>query len=933
MNRALCWKEWREHRLIWLAVAVLAVVVVGGAYFTLAPAGAASLARDEGLQTLLLATLLVLAVAYALVCAGMMFAGEREAGTQVFLDMLAGQRLTIWRTKAVVGAVLSVAQALLLLALGLALGLFRDPSSFWSWCLFLVLFSLCTFGWGLVASALGRTALGAAGLGALLLFASWGVVIVVAWLVAVFQGATWTLAPAEAVLTLGGLILARRIYCHPDRQRRLDHAKAARKASRSPVIAYTALWLAAKQGRPLLTALAVGGPLFGALVPLGGTVLWPVGTLLVGVLCGSAVFAGEQSGTSYRFLADQRLPLGRIWTGKTLFWLAVAAGVSFLVFLGALLHALIADWHHLDSLVPGTTLTDWLRKERILSLNMAPLPFLTFWVLNGFCAAVLLTQLFRKTVIALPMALLLAAGMGGIWVPSLVMGGTLFWQLLGVPVLLLVTSRLFMWPWVHGRLYTRRSLVGLAGCGLLALTWTAGGLWYRVAEVPDVGEPFDLRLYTASLSRPEDNELRQLILRAQEELADQEKRFPFQIAAKKQLKPDAPAQPPGYLDLYYILNEILEKGWPPTNPEVAPWLAKMCQGKWVEDYRKAADLPLGTLADPRTSYAYRASPLHATGEAAKLLSVCALQMQAQGRPGESLDNLVVVLGLSRQVCFNAPSRICWFDGWGMEASALEGLNKWLHYVGPQKDLLRRALHELARHEAETPSLVGSIKADYFVTRDRLAELGEFGYRSGQNELPEERALFSFAFAAPWEKERLRRLINAITTGQLALARRPLWDRHPAAYRAAMPGDNDYELLASEQGLDVAEITAQAQSPRQWGKLLFRARMEYFLSSSYRFVHSAALHQCQIRAARLQIALALYQLQHGRPAGSLKELTPGILTDVPVDPFTGKSFPYRVSKGERLSHEGGFLDVQPGQGVLWCAGQRDHFYLVPMWPKR
>jgi hypothetical protein len=114
MSLALCWKEWREHRLIWLTVAVLAVVVVVGMYLTLAPLGAQSLRQDPGLQHVLLSAVLILAVAYGLVCGGMMFAGEREAGTLTFLEVLAGQRFLIWRTKLAVGVVLTIAQTLVL---------------------------------------------------------------------------------------------------------------------------------------------------------------------------------------------------------------------------------------------------------------------------------------------------------------------------------------------------------------------------------------------------------------------------------------------------------------------------------------------------------------------------------------------------------------------------------------------------------------------------------------------------------------------------------------------------------------------------------------------------------------------------------------------------------------------------------------------------
>jgi hypothetical protein len=48
-------------------------------------------------------------------------------------------------------------------------------------------------------------------------------------------------------------------------------------------------------------------------------VLWPWGTLLLGLACGVSVFAPDQ-GAGYRFLGSQRFSPGRIWMLKTFFW-------------------------------------------------------------------------------------------------------------------------------------------------------------------------------------------------------------------------------------------------------------------------------------------------------------------------------------------------------------------------------------------------------------------------------------------------------------------------------------------------------------------------------------------------------------------------------------------------------------------------------------
>jgi hypothetical protein len=79
----------------------------------------------------------------------------------------------------------------------------------------------------------------------------------------------------------------------------------------------------------------------------------------------------------------------------------------------------------------------------------------------------------------------------------------------------------------------------------------------------------------------------------------------------------------------------------------------------------------------------------------------------------------------------------------------------------------------------------------------------------------------------------------------------------------------------------------------------------------------------MRGLRLQTALALYQIEAGKTAASLKDLIPRCLPELPLDPFTGKGFHYRISRGERIIQElklwQPFLPVSAGQGIVWSVG--------------
>jgi hypothetical protein len=91
--------------------------------------------------------------------------------------------------------------------------------------------------------------------------------------------------------------------------------------------------------------------------------------------------------------------------------------------------------------------------------------------------------------------------------------------------------------------------------------------------------------------------------------------------------------------------------------------------------------------------------------------------------------------------------------------------------------------------------------------------------------------------------------------------------------------------------------------------------------------------CNLRATRLKLILALYQLNEKRPPPSLEALVPEYMSEVPIDPYSGKPFRYRVSNGENITEQ--FFEddglrfpfkpkeriryVPANQGILWSVG--------------
>lgn len=304
------------------------------------------------------------------------------------------------------------------------------------------------------------------------------------------------------------------------------------------------------------------------------------------------------------------------------------------------------------------------------------------------------------------------------------------------------------------------------------------------------------------------------------------------------------------------------------------------------------------LIDPRAATAR--SDAADCRRAADLLTAWALKLQARGDEEAALDRLVTVLALSRHLRHQAPA-LAYLEGVEVERVALGGLEHWLTRLGRRPDLLRRALDQLTRHESEAPPVSEALATEYLRCRTALGN-STGGRLSGEME--------SMVMQTPWEAGRARRLVDAVFAGRRRLAE--------AGY--VVPPSDDTQLAdwLPDQGGATRE---------RLGRLLGSSWLGGAVPVTAPLQRAAMLASCRVRAARLQVALILYQCEHGQAAPSLEALVPALLPELPDDPFAHESFRYRVSKGERIAWPravaaGGMefvRDVQAGQGVLWSVG--------------
>jgi hypothetical protein len=675
----------------------------------------------------------------------------------------------------------------------------------------------------------------------------------------------------------------------------------------------------------------------GIALPRGPLVIWPISTMLLGLACGLAVFGHERSGGYERLLGAQRLTPGTLWTVKGLFWIAIAfAGAALIWAIGITHQTLLnASDHNAGNLV-GRVVERWLGDGGVARTMNLPL-FLTTWVVHGFAFGVVYGLAAKRTIAALILATATSCLVLGFWVPSVILGGLAVWQVLLFPLALLLTSRLVMWPWISDRLYSLQPLTGLVACGLLGGLWVAGSLWYRAVEVPDLGQPFDVEAYLKSLPPPEKNESGRLIREATRDFVQLQKSLDTKLGPPRtRLFPnqDDEAARLGESRLSYeaLVWEILERGWPKDDKEIARWLDLMFEGRWAQDIRTAVSLPLGVVFDPRTiDLSSRLDELQPCREIANCFIARALQLSARGDHKAALEHWTLVLGLSRQLANDAPA-IGYLVAQSLQNTALGAVSDNLQRLAHDAHDLRFLLTALQHHERTFPALENVLKAEYIVyhNSDRLLELGRPADDT-RRVLGPDGILFKYALLAPWEKERHVRLRRALAAAPFA---------PPQLHKERDKALSRHEQVARSYGLLQPQGAAARLDAEQWGRLIARSATAVYENPliSHALTRSELRGVVNVRTAELQIALLLYELQEGLSAGKLHDLVPRYLPAVPIDPLSGQPFKYRVSKGEEITvrpTEGNVAiqQVPAGQGIIFTEGDDAITVLVPMWSKK
>ena len=328
------------------------------------------------------------------------------------------------------------------------------------------------------------------------------------------------------------------------------------------------------------------------------------------------------------------------------------------------------------------------------------------------------------------------------------------------------------------------------------------------------------------------------------------------------------------------MPEVLLAGWPAagTRPELDRWMDAAFANDWDAPLFDVPGKPAGVLEDPN-EYAYLDQQMRYLPTFQQLTPVFlarGLQLQARGDPEAFLVRLDAWLAAVRTAKHHTLP-LAEMIATGTERLAYLALDRWLERLAGRPDLAQRALDIVRRHDAlDVPDPTGAAMAEQVMLQNAVDAPAQWlprllegstnprggvpvGSRvSGRSET--EANVVAFAWAVPWEKERLRRAV--------ALGNDPARRRERA------------DLLRGAPGLWYDEL---------------------MMGQDWRLEPTAQRTLTVRRAAILSLALRLHRLAAGEYPATLAELVPARMAAVPADPFDGRPFRYRrVDRAETVT---------------------------------
>lgn len=889
-SREIFWKEYRQMRAFWLAMAILTVLLELLVY--------ASTAGTN--TTALFAVGIGFPAFYALGCGATMFAAERESGTYEFLRSLPASGLTTLLSKAALALVSTPLLFAATWSAAMLISGFRLPDAALHreiWLLWGV-GSIELLVWSVLFSLLLEHPMKAAIFGAM--GASFSVHLLCAKGYPAFMSMTpyaealpWRIALALVVAAADVWLGSRwfretRTGRLSDDRKPMPEAGAADRAAewesfslRSSALARL-LWLQWRQSSGMALVLTVlcaplvivelvygigatfraawgaTGPSFGSFIRGNENMAFYYLMALAAVpLAGVGAFAGDQRLRRFRFLAERGISARAVWWSRHLVWF----GVLFVWGIAALAAFLLAALSDRNPPADRAAALVWI------PIGVAAYGLVAYSI-GQFCSMLFSSGILAGT-LALAGALLLSAWSGamiGLSVNPL-------WSIAPIPLVLLVATRLRTAGWMHERNTIASWAPSVLLVAVSAAAIVTGVCFHRAYEIPAVDPGFSVAEATAPASA-EAIETANLYRRAHDMMT-------------------ALDVPTGAVSSGSEIVQIEDR-------KESPEQLQTRYDRWTDANRETIALAMEASRRPECDGCDRSftrTPLTMIGgDLADLLIRKGMRLEKAGDLDGAAEYYLAVFRIARHV----QTRSEWPYGMdGTERFALTALVDWSKAEGQTSQRILGANHVLEELTSALPPYESQLYMRHIRTLGWID--GDMaGMLQWLGKDPKESIPVLALYWLPWERTRAHRALDRYTSQQLALYNRT--------------------KRALEQGTPVVLPPRYGRSQPKWlstTPIMWACWDDGVMLSEF-LVH----RELRSRAARLQLALKAWKLDHAGLPETLDPLKGSCLARIPVEPLSGEPFVY-FPKGlatpiERLAGATGEVSVvvKAGEPFFW-----------------
>jgi ABC-2 family transporter protein len=910
MLARLWWKEYRVFGPVWLILALASGLLQWLYLSTDDPAW-----RTGSLTTAALSW----SVLYAFACGAAMFAGERESKTLGFLDALPVARGTLWLGKASFALASTFALALLLAGIA-ALGTESREIQYRYGAiarLFVpVLFEAVA--WSLLWSSLSKNPLLAGAMGVLSVYASM-ILTDIFTFDQLAPGGTFmesfqvvpSFVAAVAALAISGSVMAWRAPGRSSSRRLRAIPEPAPRPIRASSVGRSLIWQAGREGWTtwlLVGLMGLGLPSASWLFSQPGqgviVVFFPILACLV---AGVSVFGMENASGARRFLVQHGVAAGTAWSLKFLTW-GIALGSIFGV-------SWAFSWSH------------WALAGNVETLQMQIL----LTLLNAFTLGLLCGMAIpRRITAALVGVIILIAALPiqlGLVANEMVPN----WSIFLLPLIFLTASRAWAGDWLLEREGARPWLRLGAWLAVPSLLLGASYVSYRAYSIPDIGPQF----VGANLQGP--------TIAPEQDAAEAYRR------AVALIKPEP--------DLFQVvgrtaslrIEEVIQQGWDlretsvkpttevgqivhvgPIEPKVLKYWKENQSA--IEQARKASALPVGRFQDVgRLTRASEWEPIFQDLELiGQLLGLDTRErLSRKDLPG-AWDDILAQFRMANQLGTNRPTETQMALAIATHHQAIGLAFEWLGTAGQSPESLRRALVDL-KALPTPPNLAMMIQVEASIIERTLnlsgnqlaAEVYLYRGQKSAHLSTLEHLWFARIMAAPWERQRARRVIRRLIAGELSNTVLEPYQRGStfevrlaSAPEISKPWDLTRGVMPDLQGV----------GDRLDRELVGRRALDQAVAiEAWKLGHDGGYPETlqaliSLPQPRIEITSPGYAFAPNPP------VVPGLLEQLPLDPYSGKPFGYVRSQGQPIrppilpdGEPRFWLPTKEGQRLLYSIG--------------